>query len=146
MPEPISATIAAALATGAAAALKNTASLAVKDAYNAVKAYISSKFQRVDTGEIERNPASTARQAVLTEELESAGADKDQRLRALVAELIRHVEEHAPDAAKPVGVDLGMLKVKLLEVGEVTEGTGIKAGVAEVETIRIDQVGGKKKS
>ncbi len=144
MPEPISATIAAALATGAAAALKETASSVVKDAYNAVKAYVSSKFHQVDTGEIERNPASTARQAVLSEELESAGADKDQQLRALVNELIRRVEELAPDAAEPIGVNLGVLKAKLLEIGEVSEGTGLKADVAEVETLRINQVGKKK--
>jgi hypothetical protein len=143
MPEPISATIAAALATGAAAALKETASAVVKDGYNAVKAYISSKFHRVNAEEIERNPASTARQAVLSEELESAGADKDQRLRELVAELIRRVEEHAPDAA-PVGVNLGTLKAKLLEIGEVSEGTGVRANAAEVETLRINQIGKKK--
>jgi hypothetical protein len=144
MPEPISLTIATAIAAGAAAALKDTASAVIKDAYKAIKDFISSRFHRVDTGEIERDPESKTRQALLSEELAKVGADQDRDLRALVSELVSKLEEHAPEVAGPIGVDLKTLKSKLVDIGEVSEGTGVRADTADIDTIHIGQVGKKK--
>jgi hypothetical protein len=142
--DPISVTLAAAIAAGAAAALKETAGAVIKDAYSAIKAFISKKYNHVDTAQIEHEPGSKNRQAVLSEELAKAGAEQDNELRALAAQLVNKLEEHAPDIAGPIGVDLKQLKARLIEIGEVSDGTGVRANTAEVDTIKIGQVGKKK--
>jgi lipoprotein-anchoring transpeptidase ErfK/SrfK len=144
MIEALSITFAGAIASGAAAALKDTASAAIKDAYAAVKTLVSNRYKRVDVAQIEQEPASNGRQAVLTEELAKSGAENDGDLRRLVTDLVSALETHDESAGAAVGIDVKNLKAKLLQIGQVSEGTGIKADTAEIETIRVDQIGKKK--
>jgi hypothetical protein len=144
MVDPLSVTLGTAIAAGAAAALKDTASAAIKDAYAAVKEFVSKSYNRVDVSQIEREPASGSRQAVLADELAKSGAEGDGELRRLVTELVSALEEHDKGAAAAVGLDVKNLKAKLLQIGQVSDGAAITADTAEIETIRIDQIGQKK--
>jgi hypothetical protein len=77
--------IVTALATGAAAAIKDMGGEAVKDAYNGLKALIMRKFGAkagVNTAiaSVEKKPDSDSRKGVLREELKAAGADRDEEL------------------------------------------------------------------
>lgn len=77
--------IVTALATGAAAAIKDVGGKAVKDAYDGLKALIVRKFgakAEVNTAiaSVEKKPDSTSRKGVLEEELKVAGADRDEEL------------------------------------------------------------------
>jgi hypothetical protein len=139
--DPLSTTLAAAIAAGATAALKETAAKAVKDAYEAIKSYIAKMYSQIDVNQIERNPEAATRQSVLQDEIVSAGAQDDQELKDLAGHLLDAVEEHD----ESVGLKAKVLRVKLLEIDQVVEGAGAKADVAEIETIRMGTVGKKKK-
>jgi hypothetical protein len=144
MVDSAAASIAGAIAAGAAVALKDTASAAVKDAYAAIKALISNKYHRVDTEQIEKAPDSKGRQEVLSEELVAAGAERDRELRSLVVELVHRLEAESAEDPAPAGVKLRDLKVRLLEIDHVSEGAGVEADTATIDTIRVNQVGKKK--
>lgn len=87
-----------ALATGAGAALKDTATQAVKDAYAGLKALIQQKFG-------ERDAAKTALEqygdkpqvweAPLQEELKTSGAAQDETILAAAQELMKLVDPAA---------------------------------------------------
>jgi len=144
MAEPISMLLASAIASGAATALKDTAAQAIKDAYSAVKTFIAKRYSHVDPAVVEHDPESTARQGVLSEDLEKSGADRDGELRKLVDELLKAIQQNAPAADRPAGLDVDALRAKLLTIGAVNEGTGVRARTADIEEIRIDNIGKKK--
>jgi hypothetical protein len=82
--DPIS-TIVAALAAGAVAATTDVAAQAVKDGYAAFKGLLVGKLgDKSDVADaldrVESRPDSEARQAVLKEDLETAGAGQDAEL------------------------------------------------------------------
>src|SRR4051812_37060235 len=81
--DPIS-LIVAALAAGAVAGVKDTASAAVKDTYAALKRLVADRHAAVhaDVEKLEQTPTSEGRQAVVKEELETAGAANDPELIA----------------------------------------------------------------
>lgn len=90
--------IVAALATGAAAAAKDVGGDAVKSAFNGLKALIAKKFGgKPDVTEavakVEQKPESEGRKETLKEELQAAGADKDQELLAEVQKFLKLLEE-----------------------------------------------------
>jgi hypothetical protein len=61
--------IVSALALGAAAGLKDTASAVVQDAYGAVKALLVRHYADVDVGPVERRPDSVAQRRERTRTL-----------------------------------------------------------------------------
>jgi hypothetical protein len=85
--DPFITPIVAAIAAGATAGLKEEAAQVVKDAYAAVKSFLSMKYPKVNLGQIEEKPTSSARQAVLAEDLADSGADQDPELLRLVEAL-----------------------------------------------------------
>lgn len=91
--------IVTAVAAGAAAASKDVAAQAVKDAYAGLKALIARKFgDTADVEEavqsVEKKPESEAREAVLKEELEGAGADQDSEVVKQAQALLELLEKH----------------------------------------------------
>ena len=77
--------IVTALAAGAAAAAKDVGGEAVKNAYSGLKALIAKKFGpktdvKAAIASVEQKPDSSNRKGVLKEELEAAGAGKDEEL------------------------------------------------------------------
>ena len=88
----------AALAAGATAAAKDISTQAVKDGYAKLKSLIVEKFGHqadVQTAlaQVEQKPDSDNRKGVLREELQSAGADKDDELLKQARSLIELLEQ-----------------------------------------------------
>jgi hypothetical protein len=98
--------IVTALALGAAAGLKDTATQVVKDAYAGLKSLIQRRYAGVDLSAVERKPDSEAKRDSLAEDLAEAGAATDETVLRQAQELIQLVQRHAPDAAATVRVSL----------------------------------------
>lgn len=129
--------IVTALVTGAAAALKPATEQAIKDAYTGLKGLIQRKFGRVDVAVLETDPASKARQAVIQEDLEKAGAGRDEELLRQAKALLDAIQTHAPDVPKAIGLDLEDIKgasltaERILAEGPTT--TGVKVKGADIQ-------------
>jgi len=134
--DPIS-IIVTALVTGAAAALKPTTEQAIKDAYASVKGLIQRRFGRVDVAVLETDPASKARQAVVQEDLEKAGAGQDEELLSKAKALLDAIQAHASDMPEKVGLDLEEIKGASLSaeriLAEGSHATGVKVKGADIK-------------
>lgn len=132
--DPVSVVVTA-LVAGATAGLKPTAEQAVKDAYTGLKALIQRKWQQVSVGQLEANPASEARQAVVQEDLAHTAAGEDTELLAMADKVLEAVARHAPEVAKSIGVKLKDIKSGgALRIRDVTaEGIGIDVGAADIQ-------------
>jgi hypothetical protein len=95
-----------ALAAGAIAVAKDTASQAIKDAYAGIRQYIKDRYAAVRLDELEEEPQSKGQQLVAKERLEKAGVETDPNLPKLAAQLVETLKSQAPDTGKVVGVDL----------------------------------------
>jgi hypothetical protein len=96
--DPIS-IIALALVAGAAASAKDVAAQAVKDGYAGLKALVIRKFGSkadVETSvqQVEKKPEAESRQQTLKEELQTAGADKDEEVLKQAQALIELLKQH----------------------------------------------------
>jgi len=133
--DPIS-IIVTALVTGAAAALNSTTQQVIKDAYAGLKGLIQRKYGRVNVAPLEEKPASKARQAVVQEDLESAGAGQDEELLREAKALLDAIQTHAPDVPETVGLDLEDIKGASLTAERIlAEGghaTGVKVKGADI--------------
>jgi hypothetical protein len=119
-----------AVAVGAAAGAKSTAEHAVKDAYAALKSLLLKKFgKKGDTAEavekVEAHPGSKARQAVLKEELEAAGAAKDQEVVDKATDLLKLAESSSPGATGGLVGQINAAGGKVVVVGGDVHG-GLK--------------------
>jgi hypothetical protein len=134
--DPIS-IIVTALITGAAAALKPTTEKVIEDAYAGIKELIQRKFKHVDIAPLEEKPASKARQAVIQEDLESAGAGQDEELLRKAKALLDAIQTHAPDVPKAIGLDLEDIKGASLTaeriLAEGPHATGVKVKGADIQ-------------
>jgi hypothetical protein len=95
--------VVAALAAGAASALQDGASSAVKDAYARLKALVQRRFADRPKGELvlaEHQAAPQTWQAPLAAELSAAGADGDADLVAAAQALMNLVDEAGARAGK----------------------------------------------
>jgi hypothetical protein len=146
--EPFLTSLVGALAAGAVAAAKDTVGQAVKDAYQAVRRYIKDRYTAVHLEELDKEPQSKDRRVEFEQKFQKAGAMDDPALPKLVADLLSAIQEHAPQAAGMVGVDLGDLHaaagVQLRRVGEggPVRVRDINAGTG---SIIIEDVGGTSK-
>ena len=94
--EPVT-IIVAALAAGAAAALKSTAEQAINDLYAGFKALIQRKYGIASVEALERKPDSEAKRTSVTEDLTDAGAG-DERLRRVGDGRLRRARRLVPAA------------------------------------------------
>jgi hypothetical protein len=88
--DPITVTIVSALAAGAAAAGKDVATSAIKDAYTGLKRLINDRYQRAApfAEAVEADPTSKPGQEVLAKQLDHAGVRQDQELKTLAEQLL----------------------------------------------------------
>ncbi|MGI5219523.1 hypothetical protein [Nocardia sp. CA-290969] len=128
---------ASAVSAGLAAGVSETAALAVGDAYRKVKDLLGRRYSSVDVGVVESRPQVSARQVVLAEELEAAGAGADQELAAAVQALLDVIERHSPESATLVGV-----RLERVEAGRV-EVRGIRAAGASGVIAKDVKAGGE---
>src|SRR2546422_1417927 len=117
-----------ALAVGAKAALQDTASAAVKDAYSGLKALIVGKFgKKASLDSLEQKPESKAKQAAAEEDLVDVGAATDTEVMAKAQEVVSAVERDDPATGKAMGVDFKGITAEFLKVGNIrSEGTGAR--------------------
>jgi hypothetical protein len=92
--DPVTATIIAALVGGAAAAAKDVASAAIKDAYAGLKRLISERYQKAVpfVEAVEVDPSSKPEQEVLAKQLDQQGANADADLKNLAGQLLAAIE------------------------------------------------------
>jgi hypothetical protein len=132
--DPLS-SIVMALALGAAAAAKDVSSQAIKDAYTGLKALIQRKYAQVPAPtltQLEEKPESKSSRAVVEEELTQAGAAPDKELLQQAKAVMDAVQQHAPETAAAIGIDLEKVKAAALNIGEVVaSGTGIRVKEGE---------------
>ncbi len=147
--EPFTASLVGALAAGAVAAAKDTATQAIKDAYAGIRRYIKDRYAAVQLEPFEKEPDSKGQQLVVQEKLEKAGADQDPELPKLLKEFVEALKAQAPDAGKTVGVDLENIRaaidVQIRRVG----GEGpvkIKDVGAGSGSVTIEDVGYQRKN
>jgi hypothetical protein len=104
--EPFTASLVGALAAGAIAAAKDTATQAIKDAYAGIRKYIKDRYATVPLDGLDREPKSKGQQLVVQEKLDEAGAANDPDLPKLLRQFVEALKSDAPDAGKAVGVNL----------------------------------------
>jgi hypothetical protein len=101
--DPVSISIVAALAAGAAAGAKDVATTAIKDAYATLKRLIRERYKKAEPflEMVESDPSSEPEQKVLAKQLSQAGAATDAELKACVEQLLTAMESlrHEPKAA-----------------------------------------------
>ncbi|MCI5126775.1 MAG: hypothetical protein D3925_20415 [Candidatus Electrothrix sp. AR5] len=123
--EPVITTIAAAVALGAAAALKDTASKAVVDAYAGLKTLIQDRYKKnkdvtdaVDY--LVKKPKAEGRRQELSKALQYAGANKD-------AELVQAAEAVLAAVKKQPGGEDAVRQIinqQVIGSGNIFSGTG----------------------
>ena len=133
--EPVTTTIVAALALGAAAGLKDTASQAITDAYAGLKKLLQERYKKNEdvadaVDYLEKKPEAKGRQQELTQALEAAGADKDQELHQLAQQLLAALNE------QPNNEKSGGQKVEQNVTGHGNAGSG--SGDVTAGTITIN--------
>lgn len=132
--------VVSALALGAAAGLKDTASAAVREAYTAVKALLLRRYKDVDVEPVERRPDSVAKRESLAEDLVAAGADTDPELLAAVRHLVERVNAEDPAVAPVVGVDIQRVHAAVLHI-DLVEGSTVRVWDTTVSgDIKIGEV------
>jgi hypothetical protein len=147
--EPFIASLVGALAAGAIAAARDTATQAIKDAYDGIRQYIKDHYAAVRLDNLEEEPQSKGQQLVAQESLERAGAKNDPVLPELLAKLVDTITSEAPDAARMAGVDLedirGATGVQIKRVGQGTP-VRMKRVEARMGSIVIEDVGSQSKN
>jgi len=140
--------IAAALAFAGGEAAKTVVAEGVKDAYRAVKGFLSGKYPQIDLTPVEKAPQSKPRQDVLIEDLTNSGAAADPDFSPLAKRLVDAVAAELRKAGPQTGVQLREFEAASLRINDViasgagviaektkiaghAEITGIRAGVTE---------------
>lgn len=124
--DPILSTIGMALATGAAASLKETAGTVVYDCYAGLKAYLGRRYAHVDVTPLEAAPQSRARRSVVEEDLNDAGAKNDHELLDLARRLLDAIAAHSPASAQVAGVELEDVKAASANIHDIlSSGSGV---------------------
>jgi hypothetical protein len=133
--DPVS-LIVAALSAGAAAALKPTAERAVLDAYEGLRTVIADRYTRAreTVGSLEARPESKARKAAVEEDLADEGAGSDKQLLQHAQQVLKAIQEHAPEAAGEAAVDLDTVRIGAnLNISDiVASGTGVRVRRTDV--------------
>jgi hypothetical protein len=109
--EPISATIVAAIAGGAAVALKDVANKAVTDAYQGIKTVIIARYKcETSIKALEEKPKSSTAQKLLAEGLEETKAVEDNEVIELAKKLSEALSQIPKEKAEDYAIDIERFK------------------------------------
>lgn len=144
--------VAGAVAAGAAAALKRTATQAVKDVYSGlvtlIKDYYKAHSQVAESVEhLAKRPQDASRRTVLEGELKATILDVEQQkqLVARAHDVLRVIEAEDPDTARAVGVEIGMLRAAAINFKGVQppeHGTAVRIREAHTKgTATFENIG-----
>ena len=126
--EPVS-IIVVALVAGAAAAFKDTAAQAIKDAYAGFKALVQRKYGGVSVDALERKPDSEAKQLSVREDLTDAGAGDDMELLDRAKALLDAVKTHDRAAAAQLNIDLDEVEAAYFKLKDAAASGDVNVGV-----------------
>jgi hypothetical protein len=135
--EPITTTIVASLVAGAAAASKEVATTAIKDAYSWLKKLISERFAKAEplVELVEADPTSEPEQQVLAKTLDAAGAGSDQDMKTAAEQLLDAIETLRGMPAADALFDFDRLRVArnleldtIKSLGTVFRGRDVEVG------------------
>ena len=101
--EPVTTSIVTALVAGAVAGLKPTVSQAIKEGYEGLKALIKHKYSKVSIDQLEADPTSKARRAVVEEDLQKTDAEKDPEVLQQVKALLDAIQSQPSEVVSAVG-------------------------------------------
>ena len=123
--DPIT-TIVTAVILGAASGITKATEQSVMATYKALKDALKKSYSTVDIEQVEKDPKSPARRALLTEELEHSGAGKDDQLVQLANDLIEAIENGNGIASDAVGINLEQLRARNISMLDIiADGSGI---------------------
>jgi hypothetical protein len=115
----------------------------VKDAYRAVRGFLSRKYPQVDLTAVEKDPESKGQQLVLVEKLANSDAAADPEFSALAKRLVDAVAAEVRTTGPQTGVQLDDFEAASLRINDViATGTGVLIkrgrieGSAEFTSIR----------
>ena len=135
--DPVTATIVAALVAGAAAAAKDVASAAIKDAYAGLKRLISDRYQKAGpfVEAVEVDPSSEPEQQVLAKQLDQQGAGADADLKNLAEQLLAAIEHLREEPQATALFDFERLRAaRNFELEDIQSiGTVLRAKDATIE-------------
>jgi hypothetical protein len=140
--DPVSIVVAA-LATGAASALRDTTAAAIKDAYAALKDRLQRRYS-VDTSGVEKKPDSQVQQAAVKESLDDANAAEDVDLLTAARQLLQAVEKFDPSSEATAGLILNRIDAGSIDIERIAAAAGSTAVTAQdvkvVGAMRISDV------
>ena len=126
--------IAAALAFAGGEAAKTVVAEGVKDAYRAVKEFLSRKYPQVDLTAVEKDPESKGQQLVLIEKLSNSEAAADPEFSPLAKQLVDAVAAELRKAGPQTGVQLDDFEAASLRINDVVDsGTGVLIKRSRIE-------------
>jgi hypothetical protein len=126
--------IATALAFAGGEAAKAAIGEGVKDAYRAVKEFLSHKYPQVDLTPVEKDPESKGQQMVLVEKLTSSEAAADPDFSPLAKRLVDEVAAEMRKTGPPTGVQLDDFESASLRIDDViASGTGVLIKKGRIE-------------
>lgn len=131
-----------ALVVGAINATKDVTEQAIKDGYAGLKHLIQTRYTTVPVEQLEKNPESTGRQAVIEEELTAVNADQDEELIQKAAELLEiAANKLSADEFRVIGVELVEVEGGNLTIRRVNStGQGILIKKSKLGDIEIGEV------
>jgi hypothetical protein len=145
--------IAGGVATGAAAALKSTATKAVKDAYTGLVTLIKDAYKAhshvADSVEhLAKCPGDENRRTGLEKDLRAGAPERapDHRLVEAADRVLKTIESDDPASARTIGVDIGALSAAALHFKRVqppTGGISVRIKEAQIKgTASFEDIGG----
>ncbi len=129
--DPITVAIVAALTAGVASGITDVGKKALVDGYEALKAALKRKFGADSklaqaVAEVEANPASKGRPAVLNEEVVAAKADQDQELVSIAQALLEALQR-TPDGKQALGKY--QIDARYAQIGVVGDQAKVEGGI-----------------
>ncbi|WP_440101127.1 hypothetical protein [Streptosporangium sp. H16] len=112
----------AAIILGAGAGLKEGATQAVRDAYNAIRNLLTSRYPTLDLRPLEENAGSATERESLSADLVERGALEDAELLESARSLVETVEREDPQSAASLGVDLNAIRAEFITIARVVGG------------------------
>ena len=124
--------IAISLALGASAITgKEMVGAVVKDAYSKLKDLVRTRYPGVSLDQLEQAPESKNHQVVVEEDMTASGAGQDAELLAAAHKLVELIQQHAPETAAAIGVDLkdvAAANLRLADVAASDAGVKVERG------------------
>lgn len=132
--------LASALALGAAAALKETASGASRDAYKALKNLIVKKFGPMPAVDaLESAPSSVKKREAAAEDLGAAAMDAE--ICKAAKELTQVTRRDDPEVSQVTGIVFEDVVARIAEIdGVISSGDAFRASNSQFDTIKVSNV------